>query len=515
MASEHGKPTGPDLAQGIASAALADGGMLAGRVGDKAVLLARCGKDIFAVDAGCTHYGAPLADGLLVGATVRCPWHHACFSLKTGEALLAPAFSPLGCWEVEERAGRIVVRARRALQAGSERAPERATEPRRIVIVGGGAAGFAAADMLRRLKYDGAISILSADAAPPVDRPNLSKDYLAGNAPQDWLPLRPDPYYAEQGIHLKLNANVAAIDVGAQQVMLAGGARVAYDRLLLATGAEPVRPPIPGAQAPHVYVLRSLADCQNILAAAAAAKRVVVLGASFIGLEVAASLRARGLEVHVVAPEARPMQRLLGPQLGALVQSLHEDHGIVFHLEQVASAIAAEHVELKGGARLAADFVVAGVGVRPRLGLAEAAGLSIDRGVLVDSYLETSAAGIFAAGDIARWPDPAGSDSLRVEHWVVAQRQGQTAARNMLGLRQKFQAVPFFWSQHYDLSISYVGHAAQWDDIAIDGDVAARDCVLRYRRNGRVLAVASINRDLASLEAELALERAFEAASPS
>ena len=507
MASEQGQPTGPDLTEGIASAALGDGRMLAGRVGDNAVLLARRGKEVFAVDATCSHYGASLADGLMVGATVRCPWHHACFSLSTGEALGAPAFTPLACWAVEERDGRLFVRAKKAPQPGSDAAPEPATSPQRMVIVGGGAAGFAAADMLRRLKYQGAISLLSAEAAPPVDRPNLSKDYLAGHAPQAWLPLRPDRYYAEQGIHLQLNADVSAVDLSAQEVVLVGGTRVPYDRLLLATGAEPVRPPIAGVQAPHVYLLRSLTDCENLIAAAQAAKRAVILGASFIGLEVAAALRARGLDVNVVAPEARPMQRLLGPQLGALVQCLHQDHGVSFHLEQVATAIADKHVELKDGTRLAADLVVLGTGVRPRLELAQQAGLAVDRGVIVNSYLETSAPAVFAAGDIARWPDPRGGDSLRVEHWVVAQRQGQTAARNMLGLQQKFTAVPFFWSQHYDVSINYVGHAARWDEIAVTGDISAKDCLLRYRLNGRTLAVASINRDVANLEAELALER--------
>src|SRR5262245_10066456 len=215
MAADHGQTTGPDLAQGITSADLRDGCMLAGRVGDKAVLLARRGKEIFAVDATCSHYGGPLVDGLMVGSTVRCPWHHACFDLKTGEALHAPAFSPLNCWEVEELAGHVRVRARTSPQRSAAPAPEHATAPRRIVIVGGGAAGFAAAEMLRRLKYQGAISLLSAEAQAPVDRPNLSKDYLAGHAPPDWLPLRPDRYYAEEGSHLQLNANVVAISRGA------------------------------------------------------------------------------------------------------------------------------------------------------------------------------------------------------------------------------------------------------------------------------------------------------------
>ena len=507
MGSAQGQPAGPDLTLGIASEELGDGLMLAGHVGDSAVLLARCGNEIFAVDAKCSHYGGPLADGLLVGATVRCPWHHACFSLASGEAVDAPAFSPLACWEVEERGGRLFVERKKATEPQRETAPRGATAPNRIVIVGGGPAGFAAAEMLRRLKYQGAVSVLSADDAAPVDRPNLSKDYLAGQAPEDWLPLRPDAYYAEQGIHLRLQANVMAVDLGAKAVVLAGGERVAYDRLLLATGAEPVRLSIPGANLPHVHVLRSLADCKSIIATAAAAKRAVVLGASFIGLEVAASLRGRGLEVHVVAPEARPMQRLLGPQLGEVVRSLHLEHGVVFHLPDVATAITGKHVELKSGTRLEADLVVAGIGVKPRLELAQQAGLPIDRGVLVDGHLETGAPGVFAAGDIARWPDPRGGGSLRVEHWVVAERQAQVAARNMLGLGQKYTAVPFFWSQHYDLAINYVGHAERWDEVDVAGDPAAKDCLVRYKLGGRTLAVAAINRDVASLEAELAMER--------
>jgi NAD(P)H-nitrite reductase large subunit len=376
------------------------------------------------------------------------------------------------------------------------------------VIVGGGAAGFAAAEMLRRQEYRGSIVMLSNDAAPPVDRPNLSKDYLAGSAPEDWLPLRSDNFYAEAGIKLRLNTDVASIDTKARNVIVAGGETISYDRLLLATGAEPVRLPIPGADQPHVHVLRTLADCRAIIESAKGARRAIVIGASFIGLEAAASLRARDIEVHVVGLEARPMERVLGPAMGDFIRALHEEHGVVFHLGDTVVAIEGKRASLKSGGVLEAELVVVGVGVRPRLGLAEKAGLALDRGIAVNAYLETSVPGIYAAGDIARWPDPHSHENIRVEHWVVAERQGQTAARNMLGQKQAFDAVPFFWSQHYDVPINYVGHAETWDEIAVDGDIAARDCLLQYKREGRVLAVASIYRDLASLKAELQMEQA-------
>jgi NADPH-dependent 2,4-dienoyl-CoA reductase/sulfur reductase-like enzyme len=290
--------------------------------------------------------------------------------------------------------------------------------------------------------------------------------------------------------------------------VLSDGATIAYDRLLLATGAEPVRLPIPGIDQPHVHLLRSLSDCRAIIASTDGAKRAVVIGASFIGLEVAASLRARDIEVHVVGLEQRPMERVLGPEMGDFVRSVHEEHGVVFHLGDTVTGIEGKRATLKSGGVIEADLVVVGVGVKPRLSLPEKAGLAIDRGVTVNAYLETSAPGIYAAGDIARWHDPHSQENIRVEHWVVAERQGQAAARNMLGQRKVFDDVPFFWSQHYDIPINYVGHAEKWDEIAVEGSIAGKDCVVRYKRGGRVLAVASIYRDLDSLRAEVAMEEA-------
>jgi NADPH-dependent 2,4-dienoyl-CoA reductase/sulfur reductase-like enzyme len=259
---------------------------------------------------------------------------------------------------------------------------------------------------------------------------------------------------------------------------------------------------------PEIRYLRTLADSRAIVAAASKAKRAVILGASFIGLEVAASLRARGLEVHVVSPDARPLERVMGPQLGDFIRRLHEEHGVVFHLRQKADKIANGIVTLEDGTRLNADLIVAGIGVRPNTGLAEGAGLGLDKGVLVDDRLQTNAPGVFAAGDIARWPDAHTGARIRVEHWVVAQRQGQAAARSMLGESEPFHAVPFFWSQHYDVPINYVGHAERWDSIEVEGSIEARDCALRFTHSGRTLAVATIYRDAQNLEAELAMEGA-------
>ena len=505
MAEDQAKPTGPDLTLGLPASELPDDGKLVGHAGQEAVLLVRRGSEIFAIGAQCTHYNGPLAEGLVVDDMVRCPWHHACFDLRTGEALHAPAFNPVDTWRVEQRDNKIFVGEKNP-QPERKRCGKR-DEPHKIVIVGGGAAGFAAAEMLRRQKYEGGIVMLSSDDAPPVDRPNLSKDYLAGSAPEEWLPLRDAKFYSDNSIDLRLKTTVAALDARAREVTLPTGGKLPYDRLLLATGAEPVVPSLPGAKPSDVLMLRTLKDCNAIIERAKTAKRIVVLGASFIGLEVAASLRARNIEVHVVAPEERPMEKILGPDFGRLVQTLHEQHGVVFHLRETASGMDGKRVTLKGGSSLEADFIVAGLGVRPRLGLAEATGLEVDRGIVVDAHLETSARGIFAAGDIARWPDRQSGQAIRVEHWVVAERQGQTAALNMLGRREAFNAVPFFWSQHYDVPINYVGHAEGWDDLVVEGDVTGKDGLVRMRRAGRTLAVASVFRDLANLQAEVSLER--------
>jgi len=498
----------PDLGKGIVISALPDGGMLLGHVAGEDVLIARAGDDLFAVGAHCTHYHGPLVDGLVVGDTVRCPWHHACFSLRSGEAVRAPALDPIACWRVERQGEMAFVRERLPEPRPSPAVSTQTRQtPSSVVIVGGGGAGLAAADMLRREGYAGPVTMISADDSPPCDRPNLSKDYLAGHAQDDWIPLRPPEYYVERRIELLLGSRVSSVDVGARQVLLEGGARRAFGALLIATGADPVRLPIPGADGAQVHYLRSFADSRALIDKARGAKHVVVVGASFIGLEVSASLRSRGIDVDVVGPESVPLERVMGPDVGRFIRTLHEAQGVVFHLGQTVARLDGRIVTLSGGATLDADFVVMGVGVRPATAVAEKAGLTLDRGIAVNEHLETSASGIFAAGDLARWPDPRSGERIRVEHWVVAERQGQVAARNMLGYRERFDAVPFFWSQHYDVTINYVGHAERWDAVQIDGALESHDCSVTYTLGDRRLAVATIGRDGESLQAELAIER--------
>jgi len=501
MANTDAPSPGPDLGSGVPLASVPTTGVLAGHVDGTAVLLARLGDGIHAIGGTCTHYGAPLADGFVVDGEIRCPWHHACFSLRTGAALRAPAFAPLAKWHVEIVGDMVFVRGEDTTPSPAP-APPRA-DPERIVIIGGGAAGFATAKRLRDLGYEGALSMLSADDAAPCDRPNLSKDYLAGTAREDWIPLQAPGFYAEHDIDLRLGCDVAAIDTNARQVSTTAGERIAYDGLLLATGAEPRRLPLPGFDRPDVFALRSLADARAIIAASATAKSVALVGAGFIGMEAAAALRARGLDVHVVAPDAVPMERVLGLELGEFVTGLHRENGVVFHLQASVKAFDGKALMLGDGSRVPADMVIVGVGVVPRTSLAAAAGMEVQDGIVVDAFLETSAKGHFAAGDVARYPYRGGL--VRVEHWVHAERQGQAAAANMLGAQQPFTDVPFFWTHHYGLDLRYTGHAKDWDEIRTEGALTDRDFIARFFSAGRLVAAASVGRDLENLTVEAGL----------
>jgi apoptosis-inducing factor 3 len=495
--------SGPDLQQGIDVSTLAEGALIAGHVGEDAVLLARKGDAWFAVDAFCTHYHGPLAEGAMVGETIRCPWHHACFDLRTGSAIGAPAMKPLRSYTTV-REGDVV---RVLPQPREVETPHVTSEAEHVVIIGAGAAGSFAASELRRIGFTGRVTLLTREDRLPYDKPNLSKDYLAGKAPREWIPLRSDTEYIGDRIGLRLRATVERIDPARNEITLAGGETIHYDRLILAPGATPRRLDIPTAPDVHVHYLRTWSDSDALRAATEGAKNVVVIGASFIGLETAASLRERGLNVTVVGPEERPLERVLGREAADFIRRLHETHGIRFRLGRKPIEIRTHCVILDDGSDEACDVVVVGVGVEPDLTLAQQAGLHIDRGIVVDEYLQTSAPNIFAAGDAARFPAPRTGLPLRVEHWAAAGRQGQAAARNAIGQRERFASIPFFWSQHYDLVFAYVGHAEHADDVQIFGSLDETNAALVYCDKGRVSAVATLFRDDVSLAVEAAMER--------
>src|SRR5579871_319228 len=494
--------SGPDFKAGIEFSKLIENQPLLGHYEGEPVVLVRQGNDGFAIAATCTHYGGPLAEGLVVGDTIRCPWHHARFSLGTGEAVGAPALNPVSCFMVR-RSGDMIAIAGKKEGNFHVVCPQK---PSSVVIIGAGAAGAACADMLRTKGYAGPVTLVAEEQPSPVDRPNLSKDYLAGSAPEEWIPLRTPEYY--QSIHVDLVAGNPAVRIlpHEHKVTLRDGRTLNYGALLLSTGAEPRSLPIEGAGKPHVFRLRTLADSNAIIAEAKQARNCVVIGSSFIGLEVAASLRSRGLEVTVISQDSVPLGNILGKELGHFVQSLHEKHGVRFLLGTKPQAILDDKVEIGQGRSVDADLVVLGVGVSPRTSLAEEAGIAVDNGVVVDEMLRTSASDVFAAGDIARYPEPISGEQTRIEHWVVAERQGQSVARSMLGIGGPFRETPFFWSQHYDVQISYVGHASQWDSCQIEGDLEKYNACAVYRRADRIIAVATIGRDRLSLQVEAAME---------
>jgi NADPH-dependent 2,4-dienoyl-CoA reductase/sulfur reductase-like enzyme/nitrite reductase/ring-hydroxylating ferredoxin subunit len=451
--------SGPDLGAGVEFDGLAENEPLLGHFDGEAVILVRQGEQVFATGAVCTHYGGPLAEGLVVDQTIRCPWHHARFDLRTGEAQGAPALNPVSCFNVLRHEGMVMVKGKNA----SEFRVACKLNPSSVVIVGAGAAGAACADKLRAKGYAGPVTLAGDEEPGPVDRPNLSKDFLAGTAADDWIPLRTREYYESIKVDLITDDPAVRISPAEHKVSLRSGQTLSYGALLLATGAEPRSLPIDGADLPHVYRLRTLADCKAIIAKAQGARKCAVIGCGFIGLEVAASLRHRGLEVSVIGQDSVPLSKILGAELGRFIQKLHEQHGVRFFMDAKPRAIRADRVDLGEGHFVEADLIILGVGVSPRTALAEAAGITVDNGVIVGETLRTSSADVFAAGDVARYPEHVSGELARIEHWVVAERQGQAVARSMLGIGGPYRETPFFWSQHYDVTISYVGNAASWE----------------------------------------------------
>lgn len=486
---------------------LADGEMKQLSANGAEILLARVGEKFHAVGAHCTHYGAPLVEGVLSGERIVCPWHHACFNVTSGDIEEPPALDHLACYDLRVENDQVIVRL--PDDAADRRVPAmtgRDTNDERLfVIAGGGAAGYAAAQTLREDGFAGRVLLITREDHLPYDRPNLSKDYLQGNAEPEWMPLRSADFFAEHDIEVIRNREIKHIHATHKTITFTDGKTLVCDALLLATGGVPRRLPFQSGTQENVFLLRSFDDTDAIVSAAAKGKRAVVIGASFIGMEAASSLAMRGCEVTIVAPDSAPFERILGPQIGRLFQDVHEEHGIKFKLGASVSGFDGETkvtaVILENGERLEADLVVVGIGVKPNTDFVEGLMLHRDAGVIVDEHMR-AADGVYAAGDIAYFPNPLTHEHQRIEHWRTAMQQGRVAAHNMAGKETPYESVPFFWTRQFDVGLLYVGHAQQWDEIVYHGELSTRDFLAFYVKDNRVLAVAGMNRDQEMAAAE-------------
>jgi 3-phenylpropionate/trans-cinnamate dioxygenase ferredoxin reductase subunit len=366
-----------------------------------------------------------------------------------------------------------------------------------FVIVGGGLAGAKAAQTLRDEGFDGRVVLLGEEDVAPYERPPLSKDYLRGDAGRDAIWAQEEGWYDAHDVELRTATHVAEVVPSSSEVVLDGGERIAYDQLLLATGSAAKRIPIPGAELEGVHLLRTVADSDALREALSPGTRLVVIGAGWIGCEVAASARQRGAEVAMVAPEEVPLERVLGSEVGAVYRDVHAKQGVELVLGTGVDAIEgngrASGVRVSGGRTLPADVVVLGVGAAPRLELAQAAGLRVEDGVLVDDRLRTSVPNIYAAGDIARAEHPILGETVRVEHWGTALEQGPVAARNMLGQDVAYDRIPYFFSDQYDVGMEYAGYAMSYDRVVFRGDPSTFEFMAFWMRGDRVAAGINVN----------------------
>ncbi|HTL90573.1 MAG TPA: FAD-dependent oxidoreductase [Leptolyngbya sp.] len=472
------------------------------KVGETDVLLLRLNDRFHAIGAFCTHKGAPLVKGVVSGDHIVCPWHNACFNFATGDQQEPPGLDSLPCYEVRIEGNDVIVSVPE--YASGKRLPDMAEydpekDQRTFIILGTGAAGTHAAETLRVAGYRGRIVMISRDRQLPYDRTDLSKNYFTGKLDRDKLELRSPEFYQQHNIEVRLDQTVQSVDVNAKTITFQNGEKLSYDSLLVATGGKPRQLNVPGADLENVFTLRSAEDCDRILEAAQNATEAVVIGSNFIGMETASGLTQRGVKVTVVSPSSLPFEKILGKELGEVFQQVHVENGVSFQMGRKVAQLEGEKtvktVVLDDGTRLSADLVVVGIGVVPATEFLTGIALDPDdRSVPVDEYL-CAADGVYAAGDIARFPDWRTDRSIRIEHWRIAAQHGRIAAHNMAGQPTKFRGVPVFWSMQFQFPLRYVGHATEWDEVIVDGDLKQREFIAFYVKDNQVLAAASSKRD--------------------
>ena len=468
---------------------------------DNKILLTKVENKIFAIGANCTHYGAPLEDGVLFEDKIICPWHHACFNAKNGDLLEPPALNSLPNYSVKiENEDIIVMLPSKMEDSRIPSVAKRDTENLNTnVIIGGGAAGNAAAQAMREAGFTGGIAMITQENRIPYDRPNLSKDYLAGEAEEEWMPLRPKEFYANLNINIAYQEKVVGIDKEKKEVLLENGDKVRFEKLLIATGGTPVKLDIPGKNLSNIFYLRSHDNCDEIIEAANNKSKIVIIGSSFIAMEAASSLKKRlDADITVISKAEIPFKNVLGDEIGKMIQSTHEENGIKFKLNSKVKKFEGEakieKIILENGESLEADLAIIGIGVKPATSFLNNFNLEKDKSISVNKYFEVEE-NIYAAGDIATFYNSTQNTEMRIEHWRTAEQHGRIAGFNMAGKKIEYKSVPFFWTQQKGIKLRYVGHATEWDEIITWGNIDSKDFISFYYKGDNLLAAASINHD--------------------
>ncbi|WP_158940103.1 FAD-dependent oxidoreductase [Burkholderia sp. S171] len=466
-------------------------------IADTPILLVRQGDQVHAFSADCPHAGAPLEQGAICNGRIVCPWHKGTFAVADGSLIEPPPLAGLKRYPVVIENGNVLVSP--DAQTGPAHTP--APDTRTMAVIGAGAAGAAACATLREAGFNGRLVLIGPEHGLPYDRTALSKFVLAGDMPPEKIPpLLPDDFLSTQRIE-RLEANVDKLDAVTKQIDLSNKTTLNYDAALICTGGIPKPMDVPGSNLPGVFLLRSRDDAETILASLEGAKKALIVGASFIGLEVASSLRKRGMDVIVAAPGKVPLGSQFGDELGRMFQRLHEKNGVVFRMQSKVAAFLGDGIvseaELDSGEKLPVDVVIIGTGVRPATDFLHGVELADDGGIPVDSSMQVAglAPDLYAAGDIAQFPLPRSNKPLRIEHWRVAQQHARVAALNMAGGNEHYTGVPYFWTYHFEKRIEYLGHASEHDEVVIDGDLDAQAFIAYLMKDNQVAAAVACDRE--------------------